>query len=145
MKGAIAKAQELKAELGDKAIILQQFENADNPKVHRETTGPEIWFQTDGKVDIFVSGVGTGGTITGCAQYLRTKNPLLHVVAVEPAGSAVLSGEPPGPHKIQGIGAGFVPAVLDAELIDEIVKIPSDLSIDTSREIACKEGVFVGM
>lgn len=145
MKGAIAKANELKASYGDKAIILQQFNNPDNPKVHRETTGPEIWYQTDGNVDILVSGVGTGGTITGTSQFLRSKNPSLHVVAVEPAESAVLSGEAPGPHKIQGIGAGFIPANCDTSLISEIVKVPSELAISTSRNLAAKEGVFVGI
>lgn len=152
MKGAIAKANELlrkseeeEAAGGKKGFILQQFENTDNPKVHRETTGPELWYQTEGKLDILVGGVGTGGTITGTTQFLRTVNPNLHVVAVEPQESAVLSGEGPGPHRIQGIGAGFIPKNCDTSEINEIVKVSSETAIATARGIASKEGVFVGI
>eukprot|EP01033_Poteriospumella_lacustris_P018887 gene18887-13619_t len=152
MKGAIAKAAELLSSTqdgntprGKRGFTLQQFENPDNPKVHRETTGPELWYQTEGKLDILVGGVGTGGTLTGTAQFLRSVNPALHVVAVEPQESAVLSGEAPGPHKIQGIGAGFIPKNCDTSEINEIVKIPSEAAISTSRAIASKEGVFVGI
>lgn len=145
MKGCIAKCQELLEKYGKDAYMLQQFNNPDNPKVHRETTGPEIWYQTDGSVDFLVGGVGTGGTITGTSQFIRTQNPNLQVVAVEPEESAVLSGEKPGPHKIQGIGAGFIPQNCDTSLINEIVKIPSETAIATSRALAQKEGIFVGI
>jgi cysteine synthase A len=145
MKGALAKARELLAKSDGKGFILNQFENPDNVKVHRETTGPEIWWQTEGKVDIFISGVGTGGTLTGSSQFLRTKNPNLHVIAVEPSESAVLSGKPPGPHRIQGIGAGFIPVNCDTSLISEIVTVSSDKSLETARAAAKKEGVFVGI
>jgi len=151
MKGALAKAQELlknyneNPESTKRAFILQQFENSDNPKVHRETTGPEIWHQTEGKVDILVSGVGTGGTITGCTQFLRSVKPSLHVVAVEPEESAVLSGAAPGPHKIQGIGAGFIPRNCDTSLLSEVVKVSSETAIATSRAVAAREGIFVGI
>eukprot|EP00349_Pseudokeronopsis_sp_Brazil_P005397 CAMPEP_0202963440 /NCGR_PEP_ID=MMETSP1396-20130829/7428_1 /ASSEMBLY_ACC=CAM_ASM_000872 /TAXON_ID= /ORGANISM="Pseudokeronopsis sp., Strain Brazil" /LENGTH=339 /DNA_ID=CAMNT_0049684645 /DNA_START=59 /DNA_END=1078 /DNA_ORIENTATION=+ len=150
MKGAIAKAAELlrasqeSENPGKRAFTLQQFENPDNPKVHRETTGPELWYQTEGKLDILVGGVGTGGTITGTSQFLKSVNPDLQVVAVEPQESAVLSGEAPGPHKIQGIGAGFIPKNCDTSVINEVVKVPSELAISTSRAVASKEGVFVG-
>jgi len=151
MKGALAKAQELlknyneNPESTKRAFILQQFENSDNPKVHRETTGPEIWHQTEGKVDILVSGVGTGGTITGFTQFLRSVKPSLHVVAVEPEESAVLSGAAPGPHKIQGIGAGFIPRNCDTSLLSEVVKVSSETAIATSRAVAAREGIFVGI
>lgn len=145
MKGAIAKANEIVAGLGGKGYMPQQFNNADNPKVHRETTGPEIWWQTEGKVDILVGGVGTGGTISGTTQFLRTVNPNLITIAVEPEESPVLSGGAPGPHKIQGIGAGFVPNNCDTSLLSEIVKINSSVAIATARDLAVKEGVFVGI
>ena len=145
MKGAIAKAHEIVANLGDKGRVLQQFNNPDNPKTHRETTGPEIWWQTEEKVDILVGGVGTGGTITGCAQFLKSVKPDISIVAVEPAESAVLSGNPSGPHKIQGIGAGFIPENCDQTLLNEIVQIDSSTAIATARNLAVKEGIFVGI
>lgn len=145
MKGAIGKAEEIVAGLGGKGFMLQQFKNPDNPKVHRETTGPEIWYQTEGAIDILVGGVGTGGTITGISQFIRSQKPSLTVVAVEPTESAVLSGGKPGPHKIQGIGAGFIPDNCDTSLINEIVQITSDVAISTARTLATQEGVFVGL
>lgn len=145
VKGALAKAEAIVAELGSNGFMLKQFENGDNPKVHRETTGPEIWWQTEGKVDVLVSGVGTGGTLTGCSQFLKSQNAAMKTVAVEPIESAVLSGEAPGPHKIQGIGAGFVPKNCDTSLIDEIVKIPSEAAVAMSRRLATQEGLFVGI
>ena len=144
MKGAIAKAEELKNEIPG-AVVLGQFINPANPAAHRSTTGPEIWDQTDGKVDIFVAGVGTGGTITGVGEYLKSKNPDIKVVAVEPASSPVLSGGKPGPHKIQGIGAGFVPGVLDMKVLDEIIKVENDVAFETARKIARTDGVLVGI
>lgn len=144
MQGAINKAAELKEKYGN-AFIPQQFENEANPAIHEKTTANEIWNDTDGKVDIFVSAVGTGGTITGTARGLKAKNPDIKVVAVEPATSAVLSGEKPGPHKIQGIGAGFVPKVVDLDIIDEIIKVENDQAFDASREVAKTDGLLVGI
>ena len=144
MQGAINKAAELKEKYGN-AFIPQQFENEANPAIHEKTTANEIWNDTDGKVDIFVSAVGTGGTITGTARGLKAKNPDIKVVAVEPATSAVLSGEKPGPHKIQGIGAGFVPKVVDLDIIDEIIKVENDKAFDASREVAKTDGLLVGI
>ena len=144
MKGAIAKAEALKEEYGN-AFIPQQFENEANPEIHKKTTGQEIWRDTDGKVDIFVSAVGTGGTVTGTGLALKEKNPDVKVVAVEPASSPVLSGGKPGPHKIQGIGAGFVPGVLDMKVLDEIIKVENDDAFETARKIARTDGVLVGI
>lgn len=144
MAGAIEKANELVAE-NPNAIMLQQFKNPANPQAHRETTAKEIWIDTDGQVDILVSGVGTGGTLTGCAEMLKGKNPELKVVAVEPKDSPVLSGGKPGPHKIQGIGAGFVPDVLKVDLIDEIVQVSSQDALDTARQLALNEGILSGI
>ena len=144
MKGAIEKARELAAE-NQHSFIPSQFTNSANPKVHYDTTGPEIWNDTDGEVDIFVAGVGTGGTISGVGKYLKSKNPNIKVVAVEPAGSAVLSGKKPGPHKIQGIGAGFVPETLDTNVYDEIIKVTNEDAFETGRELAKKEGILAGI
>ena len=144
MKGAIAKAAEL-AEGDDKYLMLQQFENPANPAIHRATTAEEVWADTDGEVDVFVAGVGTGGTITGVAQALKPRKPSLWAVAVEPAESPVLAGGAPGPHKIQGIGAGFVPAVLDMELVDEIIAVRAEDAGRMSRRLAKKEGLLVGI
>lgn len=144
MKGAIAKAEALKEEYGN-AFIPQQFENEANPKIHFETTGPEIWRDTDGKVDIFVAGVGSGGTVTGIGKYIKSQNPNAKIVAVEPATSAVLSGKKPGPHKIQGIGAGFVPKVLDLDIVDEIIPVENDDAFNASRAVAKAEGLLVGI
>lgn len=144
MKGAIAKAEELSKEI-DGAIILGQFVNPANPAVHKATTGPEIWEQTEGKVDIFVAGVGTGGTITGVGEYLKEKNPDVKIVAVEPAGSPVLSKGTPGAHKIQGIGAGFVPEVLNTEVYDEIIAVENDDAFAEGKAFAVSEGILVGI
>ncbi|QGM97770.1 cysteine synthase A [Methylocystis parvus] len=144
MKGALAKADELVAQNPD-AIIPQQFENPANPEIHRVTTAEEIWNDTNGEIDFFISGVGTGGTITGVGQVLKQRRPNLRVVAVEPEDSAVLSGRPPGPHKIQGIGAGFVPSILDRGVIDQIVTIGNQTALDTARLVARTEGVPVGI
>ena len=144
MKGAIAKAEELANEIAD-SFIPGQFVNPANPAVHRATTGPEIWADTDGKVDIFVAGVGTGGTVTGVGEYLKSQNPTVKVVAVEPAGSPILSKGTPGAHKIQGIGAGFVPQVLNTGVYDEIIAVENEDAFATGRKIGKAEGVLVGI
>lgn len=144
MKGAIAKAEELQKE-NPKAVILQQFANPANPAIHRKTTAEEIWKDTDGKVDIFIAGVGTGGTISGVGEVLKKYNPNVKIVAVEPVDSPVLSGGKPGPHKIQGIGAGFIPKTYDASVVDEIIQVSNDDAIRTSRELAREEGLLVGI
>ena len=144
MKGAIAKAQELAAETPN-SFIPSQFTNAANPAIHRSTTGPEIWNDTDGKVDIFVAGVGTGGTVSGVGEYLKSRNPDVKVVAVEPAGSPVLSKGTPGPHKIQGIGAGFVPDTLNTQIYDEIITVENEDAFETGRILARREGLLVGI
>ena len=144
MKGAIRRATEV-AETIPGAVILQQFQNPANPEIHRQTTALEIWNDTDGDVDIFVAGIGTGGTITGVGEVLKQKNPNVQIVAVEPADSPVLSGGNPGPHKIQGIGAGFVPGVLNTKIYDEIILVKNDDALETGRELAKVEGLLVGI
>ncbi|MDR1645885.1 MAG: cysteine synthase A [Tannerellaceae bacterium] len=144
MKGAVAKAVALQEETPG-AIILQQFENPANPAIHKQTTAQEVWNDTDGKVDIFVSGVGTGGTVSGVGEALKSLNPKVKIVAVEPVDSPVLSGGKPGPHKIQGIGAGFVPKIYDGSVVDQIIQVANDDAIRTSRELAQQEGLLVGI
>ncbi len=144
MKGAIARAEELHQEI-EGSIILGQFDNPANPEMHKKTTGPEIWEQTEGKVDIFVAGVGTGGTLTGVGEYLKEKNPDVKVVAVEPAASPVLSGGNPGAHKIQGIGAGFVPKVLNTKIYDEIITVENEDAFTEGKRFAVTEGILVGI
>lgn len=144
MKGAIEKANELSAEM-ENSFVPSQFSNFSNAEMHKKTTGPEIWEDTDGKVDIFVAGVGTGGTITGVGEYLKSKNPDIKIVAVEPKDSPVLSGGKPGPHKIQGIGAGFIPDILNTSVYDEIIQVGSEDAFENGRILAQKEGILVGI
>jgi cysteine synthase A len=144
MAGAVEKAEQLVAQ-NPSAFMPQQFINPANPQIHRETTAKEIWIDSDGKVDIFIAGVGTGGTLTGCGEVLKQHNKQIKVIAVEPEDSPVLSGGKPGPHKIQGIGAGFVPKVLNAEIIDEIIQVSNDDAIQTARKLASKEGILAGI
>jgi len=144
MKGAVAKAEELNGQYDD-SVILQQFANQANVDIHQKTTAEELWNDTDGKLDILIAGVGTGGTITGVGSVLKKRNPNLQIIAVEPEASPVLSGGEPGPHKIQGIGAGFVPEILDQSLIDEVIKVSNEAAIDTARELALQEGILGGL
>jgi cysteine synthase len=145
MKGAMARAEEILARLGDRAWMPRQFDNPANPAIHYSTTGPEIWEDTGGAVDIFVSGVGTGGTITGAGHYLRERKPGVHIVAVEPSESPVLSGGQPSPHRQQGIGAGFVPSLLDTKVYDEVIRVTNEDAIATTRRLAREEGIFAGI
>jgi cysteine synthase len=144
MKGAIARAEQLAAE-DDRYFIPQQFQNPANPEIHRRTTAEEIWRDTDGEIDVFVAGVGTGGTITGVGEVIKARKPDMQVVAVEPAASPVLSGGEPGPHKIQGIGAGFVPAVLDMSVVDEVIAVDNEAAMEMARRVALEEGLLVGI
>jgi len=145
MKGAVDRAQEVLAQLGERAWMPMQFDNEANPRIHYKTTGPEIWEDTGGQVDIFVSGIGTGGTITGAGRYLRERKPGIHIVAVEPAESPLLSGGSPGPHKQQGIGANFIPAVLDRKVYDEVVTVTNEQAFETTRRLAREEAIFAGI
>ena len=145
MKGAIARAEEILDRLGDRGWMPRQFENPANPAIHYRTTGPEIWTDTAGMVDVFVSGIGTGGTITGAGRYLRERKPGIRIVAVEPAESPVLSGGQPSPHKQQGIGAGFIPAILDTKIYDEVIQVTNDDAIATARRLAREEALFAGI
>ena len=145
MKGAIARAEEILARLGDRGWMPRQFDNPSNPAIHYRTTGPEIWADTDGKVDVFVAGVGTGGTITGAGRFLRERNPSIRIVAVEPAESPVLSGGSPSPHKQQGIGAGFIPGNLDQTIYDEVIRVSNEDAIATARRLVRDEAIFAGI